>query len=860
MSGIREYGPAAVSELVNPILVGNLQGGGYSVGTDSSPIGDLLSRGVLTVTTGPGTLTSSGINASTSSPHTLLPGQFVRLVSGETRRVQTTLTTTTFTLETAFSADQAGAAWQKVAEGILAASAGPGTITTVGYSLTCSQAHGLAANDFVTLTSGAETGEVRRAAVIVSATQAIIERAFSGDQAGASWTKTIRTNRSVAVESLYGNARIGPVRDSQYFDLGGIFDAVHSDSGIFFDQDASAAPVSALMTELSGHILTMAINTPQISQRIADYPGGIFRLDSRMSTATGAGTLSTTGTAVTFSGAHGLNPTTNNEFIKLTSGPQSGEIRKVTAIPLANTATLATAFSVNQVAQSWQRIYLAKLSALGACFIINCWPTGSTYSLSDENPALLIDLNTGNIKAFNDVTVAGTVKITSSILEIGNNDAVRAVSGEIRSINGAVLAWRNAANDADGSFGMGSLEQFETVGVKSITDNLTDGYAAAIRFDPYYNCSVAGKTVTRGTYMDFTRPVLGGANPPSLTDMTVFRFGAAAGTHEAIDTSTMLGDGWVKINVNGAVNYVPYSVSKTTWSNNLTISNTAPSIVLTDTTASAKSLTVAVDANAVNIRESAGAAGSLLVLDLANNRVGIGGAPENRAFEVNGTVNGTPAQFRTHNNQTNNVRNAMILEARTTGDMADAYGVGILFQIRDTAAADNSIARVDAVRAGSDNTGDLVFSTSVSGSLTEKMRLTSAGAIRSVGANGQSLDIKQATTTVASNNGNPTITATNLIPAGSLVLGVSVTVTTTYGNGGGLTTIKIGDGSTTDKWAAALARTAGAGTTIASFTTSSPTYYTATASVILTANAGNFDADGAARITVFYIDITAATS
>lgn len=65
-----------------------------------------------------------------------------------------------------------------------------------------------------------------------------------------------------------------------------------------------------------------------------------------------------------------------------------------------------------------------------------------------------------------------------------------------------------------------------------------------------------------------------------------------------------------------------------------TISSTAPTLVLTDTTASAKSLTVAVDANIANIRESAGAAGSLLVLDLANNRVGIGLAAPHVPLEI----------------------------------------------------------------------------------------------------------------------------------------------------------------------------------------------------------------------------------
>lgn len=61
---------------------------------------------------------------------------------------------------------------------------------------------------------------------------------------------------------------------------------------------------------------------------------------------------------------------------------------------------------------------------------------------------------------------------------------------------------------------------------------------------------------------------------------------------------------------------------------NVTITNTAPSLVLTDTTASAKSLTIAVDANAADFRESAGAAGSLLQLDLANALVKAGGTTD----------------------------------------------------------------------------------------------------------------------------------------------------------------------------------------------------------------------------------------
>lgn len=77
----------------------------------------------------------------------------------------------------------------------------------------------------------------------------------------------------------------------------------------------------------------------------------------------------------------------------------------------------------------------------------------------------------------------------------------------------------------------------------------------------------------------------------------------------------------------------------------LTLSGTAPMFVMTDTTASAKSLTVAVDANIVDLRESAGASGSLIVLDLANNRVGVGLAAPLVAFHAATPTNNSVAFF-----------------------------------------------------------------------------------------------------------------------------------------------------------------------------------------------------------------------
>jgi hypothetical protein len=69
----------------------------------------------------------------------------------------------------------------------------------------------------------------------------------------------------------------------------------------------------------------------------------------------------------------------------------------------------------------------------------------------------------------------------------------------------------------------------------------------------------------------------------------------------------------------------------------LDISAAAPSFTLTDTTPSAKSLKIDVDANIAQIMEKAGVSNSLLVLDLTNNRLGIGISPS-KPFHVDGDV------------------------------------------------------------------------------------------------------------------------------------------------------------------------------------------------------------------------------
>lgn len=123
-------------------------------------------------------------------------------------------------------------------------------------------------------------------------------------------------------------------------------------------------------------------------------------------------------------------------------------------------------------------------------------------------------------------------------------------------------------------------------------------------------------------------------------------------------------------------------------------------------------------------------------------------------------------------------------------------------------------------------------------------------------ANGQTMNVKVATTSIATTSG-ATQTATNLIPAGCFYLGVTIRVTTAVT---GATSIDIGDGSDADRWGDNIAVALNTTTTMASATATGSGERQATAlSVVLTANGSNFTG-GAVRVTVYYLDLTAATS
>lgn len=100
------------------------------------------------------------------------------------------------------------------------------------------------------------------------------------------------------------------------------------------------------------------------------------------------------------------------------------------------------------------------------------------------------------------------------------------------------------------------------------------------------------------------------------------------------------------------------------------------------------------------------------------------------------------------------------------------------------------------------------------------------------------------------------VEATNLIPAGSIVLGVVIRVTTLIT--GTLSSFDVLD-NFANGWASAVAKTLGTTTGVPNFVSAIPVVFASAGSITLSANGGTFSA-GAVRITVVYFTITAPTS
>jgi hypothetical protein len=162
----------------------------------------------------------------------------------------------------------------------------------------------------------------------------------------------------------------------------------------------------------------------------------------------------------------------------------------------------------------------------------------------------------------------------------------------------------------------------------------------------------------------------------------------------------------------------------------------------------------------------------------------------------------------------------------------------------------NATGDTNEIVIGYASRGDGSNTTVIGTTSTTQSRLYGGDAFNT-GANGQSNVFGQATVLLSAFTG-ATRTATALIPANCIVIGVSCRVTTAIT---GATSFDIGDGTTANLFADDVA--------VALGTTSNlvitPRVYSAATNVVCTANGSNFTA-GAVRLTVHYMRIVAPTS
>jgi len=224
--------------------------------------------------------------------------------------------------------------------------------------------------------------------------------------------------------------------------------------------------------------------------------------------------------------------------------------------------------------------------------------------------------------------------------------------------------------------------------------------------------------------------------------------------------------------------------------------------------------------------------GSLLRVTTGSNNIAVG----NSTFNFNTTGS---------NNTAVGVRAGSYFGSGTSGLTISENSTFIGYQAR---AGGNS--QTNQVVIGYDAIGNGSDTTTIGNSSTTGTYLNGPSTFL-VGANNQSTQLGQSTTLLSALS-NATVTATNLIPANCILLGVTARVTTAIT---GATTFDIGDGTTANRFGNDIA--------IALNTTAqnciAPALITAATNVVLTANGSNFTG-GAVRLTAHYMTLVAPTS
>lgn len=122
------------------------------------------------------------------------------------------------------------------------------------------------------------------------------------------------------------------------------------------------------------------------------------------------------------------------------------------------------------------------------------------------------------------------------------------------------------------------------------------------------------------------------------------------------------------------------------------------------------------------------------------------------------------------------------------------------------------------------------------------------------GDENETTNIKTLSATLASVSG-ATVTATNAIPDGAFVVGISTFVSVGLGTGNSTSGYQVGDGSDVDRWGSITGTAQNTNSDNTDATADFTGAFTSASNVVLTAVGGNFDGTGSIVVTVHYMDI-----
>lgn len=308
------------------------------------------------------------------------------------------------------------------------------------------------------------------------------------------------------------------------------------------DNDAAAELITAVNNAIAGTSGPVTI-TSALSTALVVGPNGTtsptFKVDA--SVASAATGLKVTGAAAAGGVALQVTSSGTNEALTI-------DAKAAALITLAGAAAGATGVQVGSSTSAATAVLTVQSTNASALAVGRQGATNPAFSVDASAATSVTGVKVSAAASGSGVTIA----------------AVSSAAAEKLVLQTVGTSNKLTIND---TLAAATAPLLQGQATDTIAGAVTDGYTGALELAPTVNAATA-LTMTRLNYVNCKTPALGGAGPAAVTDACLVRFDANAGTHKAVDSGTTKTSpgtvsAWVKVNLNGTVNYIPMYTSKT---------------------------------------------------------------------------------------------------------------------------------------------------------------------------------------------------------------------------------------------------------------------------------------------------------